>query len=566
MAQHDYVIENQSGAAFRADLNNGLAAIVSQNSGTSQPSTTYAYQWWADTTTGLLKIRNAANNAWVTVGTLADVNLGLLSLAGGTLTGALLLDDSGTVSAPALAFDGDDNTGIFRSAADTLNVATNGIERVEFGTSEVVFNDGGANYDFRIEGDTNSSLFFVDASAEAVGIGTSSVDRRFVVSDSTDNNLPTTVLTKTVTGGGNSGLHVHTAGTDAGGGAYGFRVTSGSTYGSPTNELFRVDVQGRLLVGTSSSTASAAAVFQGFAGSATGQGIINLQVGKNTAATAVNEVLGSVRFANSDGNIGAQIAGEADLQWNSGDYPSRLVFSTTADGASSPTERMRITSAGDALFGKTAFSTTTNGVIIGDLTGNSPVVVVTNTEASDTTAPLIVNRQTSDGRLVQFRHANTTEGTISVSGTTVTYGGGHLARWSQLPNDEDPSNILKGTIMSNLDEMCEWGEEDNEQLNKTKVSDVEGDPNVAGVFVSTSFDDEGPADFFVAMTGDMIIRIAEGVTVQRGDLLMSAGDGTAKPQDDDIIRSKTIAKVTSTHVTCTYDDGSYCVPCVLMAC
>jgi hypothetical protein len=192
--------------------------------------------------------------------------------------------------------------------------------------------------------------------------------------------------------------------------------------------------------------------------------------------------------------------------------------------------------------------------------------IFANAEAADASALLIVNRHVSDGRLVQFRQANTTEGTISVSGTTVTYGGGHLARWSQLLSDEDPSGILKGTIMSNLDEMCEWGKEDNEQLNKTKVSDVEGDPNVAGVFVSTSFDEDGPLDFFVAMTGDMIIRIAEGVTVQRGDLLMSAGDGTAKPQDDDIIRSKTVAKVTSTHVTCTYDDGSYCVPCVLMAC
>jgi microcystin-dependent protein len=92
VAQHDYIIANQSGAAFRADLNNGLAAIVSQNSGTTQPSTTYAYQWWADTTTGLLKIRNAANNAWITIGTLADANLGLLSLAGGTLTGNLTLN------------------------------------------------------------------------------------------------------------------------------------------------------------------------------------------------------------------------------------------------------------------------------------------------------------------------------------------------------------------------------------------------------------------------------------------------------------------------------------------
>ncbi len=92
MAQHDYIIANQSGAAFRADLNNGLAAIVSQNSGATQPSTTYAYQWWADTTTGLLKIRNAANNAWITVGTLAEANLGLLPAAGGALTGDLTLN------------------------------------------------------------------------------------------------------------------------------------------------------------------------------------------------------------------------------------------------------------------------------------------------------------------------------------------------------------------------------------------------------------------------------------------------------------------------------------------
>ena len=87
MAQHDYIIANQSGAAFRSDLNNGLAAIVSNNSGAAQPSTTYAYQWWADTTTGLLKLRNAANNAWITIGTLADANLGLAPLASPSFTG-----------------------------------------------------------------------------------------------------------------------------------------------------------------------------------------------------------------------------------------------------------------------------------------------------------------------------------------------------------------------------------------------------------------------------------------------------------------------------------------------
>jgi hypothetical protein len=170
MAQHDYILANQSGAAFRSDLNNGLAAIVSNNSGVAQPSTTYAYQWWSDTTTGLLKLRNAANNAWITIGTLADANLGLLSLAGGTLTGALLVDDSGTAALPAIAFDGDPDSGIFRGGANEFGIATNGVERVEFGTTEVVFNDGGADVDFRVEGDTNPDLFKIDAGLDEVQV------------------------------------------------------------------------------------------------------------------------------------------------------------------------------------------------------------------------------------------------------------------------------------------------------------------------------------------------------------------------------------------------------------
>lgn len=72
MAQHDYRIDNQPGAAFRADLNAALAAIVSQNSGATAPSPTYAYMFWADTTTGILKQRNANNTDWVSILNLAD--------------------------------------------------------------------------------------------------------------------------------------------------------------------------------------------------------------------------------------------------------------------------------------------------------------------------------------------------------------------------------------------------------------------------------------------------------------------------------------------------------------
>ena len=222
------------------------------------------------------------------------------------------------------------------------------------------------------------------------------------------------------------------------------------------------------------------------------------------------------------------------------------------------------TTSGNLLVGKTASSNAVVGVDIDPVDG---LTVVTDVAPY----PVFINRQTSDGTLILFRQANTTEGSISVSGTTVSYNGGHLARFAQTATAKDES-LVKGTVLSNLDEMNVYVDADgnaveNEQLNKVKVSDVEGDVNVAGVFVNWAYDDQHSVDEInMAMTGDMIIRIAQGTTVQRGDLLMSAGDGTAKPQGDDIVRSKTIAKVTSTNVTCTYTDGSYCVPCVLMAC
>ena len=103
MAQHDYILANAAGASFRADTNNALAAIVSQNSGPNQPNPTYAYQLWADTTEGLLKQRNAANNAWIVWGSLADAGLGLLSRAGGTMTGAITFAGSQPTATTAAA-------------------------------------------------------------------------------------------------------------------------------------------------------------------------------------------------------------------------------------------------------------------------------------------------------------------------------------------------------------------------------------------------------------------------------------------------------------------------------
>jgi hypothetical protein len=132
--------------------------------------------------------------------------------------------------------------------------------------------------------------------------------------------------------------------------------------GGITTEAARLDSSGRLLVGTSSSTnvaSSVGALVQTrFAGSFTnfaairesGPSVIAVGRANGSAAQIVanNDILGEIRFAGADGvdleTQAAVIKAEVDGTPGANDMPGRLVFSTTADGASSPTEQLRITS------------------------------------------------------------------------------------------------------------------------------------------------------------------------------------------------------------------------------
>jgi len=119
MAQHDYVIDNSTGANVRADLNNALQAIVTNNSGSSAPSATFPFMLFADSAAGTMKIRNAADNAFIELF---------------QLDGTFTLED-GSASTPALAFRDDLNTGIFSGGADEFNIATGGTERFVINSS-----------------------------------------------------------------------------------------------------------------------------------------------------------------------------------------------------------------------------------------------------------------------------------------------------------------------------------------------------------------------------------------------------------------------------------------------
>ena len=95
MSQNSLVVPNGTGASVRSALNNALDTLKTQNSGSSAPGTTSAYMLWADTTNDLLKIRNAADSAWITIGRLSLTNLGLSPISRGDLWG-MTLSNNGT--------------------------------------------------------------------------------------------------------------------------------------------------------------------------------------------------------------------------------------------------------------------------------------------------------------------------------------------------------------------------------------------------------------------------------------------------------------------------------------
>ena len=318
MATHDYVIANASGAAVRADLNNALAAIVSNNSSTTEPATTYAYMWWADTTSDQLKQRNAANDGWVTVR---------------ELDGTLLMED-GTAAAPGLSFASDLDTGFFSAGANALGIATNGVERVKI--------------------DSSGGLL----------VGTSSA---------------------------RGSLRLQVEGTDLNGST--IATTRNSNDASPP------------VIGLKKSR-----------GTATG----------SYTSVQNNDRCGVVAFYGADGSDDIQLAGidaYVDATPGANDMPGRLVFSTTSDGASSPTERMRIGQNGSVQIGRTTgqidteLFTVQNGGQCGWIyqTANSNVVALTMRHTYAQSA------QTA--KMIRFLQNNGAEvGAITSTTTATAYG------------------------------------------------------------------------------------------------------------------------------------------------
>jgi len=161
MAEHDYVIANQNGANTRSDLNNALAAIVSNNSKATAPTTTYAFMWWADTANDILKQRNAADSAWINILTLST-GAPLATIANFTSTG---IDDNATST--AITIDASENV--------TLTGTVNGLEINTTATSNLGLGTGAVDSittgDYNV-GVGNSALTAVTEGVRNTAIGT----------------------------------------------------------------------------------------------------------------------------------------------------------------------------------------------------------------------------------------------------------------------------------------------------------------------------------------------------------------------------------------------------------
>lgn len=125
MSQNDFNLANQGFPSMRADMNSAFQALASNSSGATEPSTTYAYQWWYDTTTDTLKIRNADNDAWISFAAFDQVN------------------DTWSVTAN-LQFD--DNEKLLLGTSDDLEIYHNGTNSIinENGTGDLLFQVGGS--------------------------------------------------------------------------------------------------------------------------------------------------------------------------------------------------------------------------------------------------------------------------------------------------------------------------------------------------------------------------------------------------------------------------------------
>jgi hypothetical protein len=347
---------------FFKDDNGTLIKVGPVHVGTTAPNVSPAAggtagnsigEQWLDTTSGVYVLKVWDGSAWRSEsGTFVDVS-------GDTMTGALTMANQQAVRFSETTANGSNYIALQANAA----LASNKTITLPDTTGTVVTTgDTGTVTSTMI---ANNTILNADVNASAAIAGTK------VSPDFGSQTIVTTGIFSSAAGTAAAPSIAFTGDTSTGLWSPAADTIAASTGGS---ERLRIDSGGKLLIGTSTSTDYYGASAKSYI---TDQGGENLPLaletfrddsagaylilGHSRSGTAGNytilqpdDGLGLISFNGSDGtdlaSVGATIKAEVDGTPGADDMPGRLVFSTTADGASSPTERMRISSFGVPLF------------------------------------------------------------------------------------------------------------------------------------------------------------------------------------------------------------------------
>jgi hypothetical protein len=257
-----------------------------------------------------------------------------------------------------------------------------------------------------------------------------------------------------------------------------------------------------------------------------------------------------------------------DIYINNGNVAGNALLSRRANGQlmlftsstdpivfhTNNTERMRIDSSGNVFISKTASSISTPGHEL-NASGEAR-----HTRDGDNVVG--INRLTNDGDLVRFFQASTQEGSISVSGTTVSYNAFAGSHWSRFENGATPE-VLVGTLIESTGEQLTWPGEADEKHTFGRICNTVQSRAVAGVFMAYDTDDEH-GDFYCTAVGRYLMRVEAGEDPQVGDLLESNGKYARVSMDQTDIKTYHVARVMGTSGSNHAADGSFCVAVELM--
>jgi hypothetical protein len=322
-------------------------------------------------------------------------------------TGQLEAVSLGTAAAPTFSFTGDPNTGVYSPGADQLAITTGGTGRLFVDASgRVGIGTSSPSTTLVVAG--SAQIGAADANTVGLELGQGATGNRTVFIDFTGDTTYTDYGLRIIRG--NTGANAESQIGHRGTGALLLNAIDAGTINFNLNgsERARIDSSGRLLVGTSttiSTLVNAGLQVQGTGGNAyissgrwsadanRSELIFNKSRGASVGTRAIvqsGDGLGAITFTGDDGTnfvTAAQISGLADGTPGTNDMPGRLVLSTTLDGASSPTEALRITNDRVIAYnqGAPAAVNATATLTVANL--KTGIITSTSAAATDMTLP-----------------------------------------------------------------------------------------------------------------------------------------------------------------------------------